>query len=189
MANINLTSYPSVRTAFFVKIVIPGYATWLMSNYHRDIVINGDNYTALGQLMGITSSTSELKVSKGELTITISGIPSENLAAFLENPTKGSKVKITRGMFDSHTGELLAIPGNPVQRFNGIINNYGIAETWAGQSASNTINIICRSAIGLLQQKTAGRRTNPTDQRHYFPTDASFDNVPALLNAMIQFGP
>ena len=83
----------------------------------------------------------------------------------------------------------MPIANNPVQRFVGIVNNYAVNETWSGQNASNTINLICRSAVGYLSQRTAGRRTNNTDENYYFPGDNSFSHVQGLLNTLIQFGP
>jgi hypothetical protein len=185
---INLSSYSSIATALFCKVEIPGYTTWLFSNFNRPITINGDSYTGIGNFMSITDTVSELKVSNGEITIGISGIPTQNISDIINQKIKGSYVTVVRGIFDPTTGELLNISGNPVGKFNGIVTNYALDETWDGQNATNTINLICKSSIGLLENKLSGRRTNPVDQKLLYPTDTSMDRVPSLANANINFG-
>jgi hypothetical protein len=91
------------------------------------------------------------------------------------------------GMFSINTGASNSIY-NPFGRFQGIINNISINETWSGQQASNTIGLICRSAVGMLQMKVAGRRTSPDDEKKYFPNDLAMDHVPSIANANLNFG-
>ena len=44
------------------------------------------------------------------------------------------------------------------------------------------------SAINQLNNKVAGRRTNPIDQAEFYPGDQSFDRVPALAKSNFNFG-
>jgi hypothetical protein len=185
---VDLSTYGSIQTALFCKVVIPGHTTWLFSDFDRSIAINGDTYTGIGNLLGITDTTSELKVSNGEITVSISGIPNSNISDVINYKIKGSSVSIVRGIFDTTTGQLLNITGNPVGKFNGIVTNYSIDETWSGSDASNIINLVCKSSIGLLQNKLSGRRTNPIDQKLFYPSDTSMDRLPALANSNINFG-
>jgi hypothetical protein len=186
--SLDLGTYSSIGTALFCKVVIPNYTTLLFSGYNRPITLNGDTYTGLGNFLSITDTTSELKSSNTEVTITISGIPTQSVSDFLTQRVKGSAVTVLRGIFDPTTGALLNIAGNPAGRFYGFINNYAFEETWSGQDASNTISLICKSQVGLMQTKIAGRRTNPVDQKFYYPNDLSMDRVPALAGASVNFG-
>jgi 6-phosphogluconolactonase (cycloisomerase 2 family) len=77
---------------------------------------------------------------------------------------------------------------NLVGKFQGIVNNFTINESWSGQSSTNTISMICKSSVGMLQMKIAGRRTNPIDEALYYPGDTSMDRVPAITNTQINFG-
>ena len=51
-----------------------------------------------------------------------------------------------------------------------------------------TVNFDCSSTVELLSRKKGGRRTNPESMRKFFPGDKSFDRVPAIVNANINFG-
>lgn len=187
--SIDLSNKPHIATALFVKIVVPDYDTLLFSNYHKPLTIYSENYAGLGQLIAITSTSSELKVSTQELTITISGIPQQNISDVLDYRFKGSRVYVYRGIFNTTTGTLLNDIGqNPTGKFQGVINNFSLNEDWSGQSASNTIGFVCTSTVGLLDKKIGGRRTNPNDQKFYYPTDNSFNRVPTLANSNFNFG-
>jgi hypothetical protein len=186
--SIDLSSYGAIATGLFCKIVIPNYQTLNFSNYNRPVILGSDAYTGLGSFMDITETVSELKNTNNEVTITISGVSADNINNFLSQQIKGSSVTVLRGIFDPTNGQLLAIAGNPVGRFYGFVNNYAFNETWGGQDASNTITLICKSQVGLLQTKIAGRRTNPIDQKFYYPTDTSMDRVPSISLASINFG-
>jgi len=186
---IDLSNQSHIATALFVKIDVPDYEILTFSDYHTAITIDGQIYNGLGQLMAISDTTSELKVSSQELTIGISGIPEKNITDVLDYRFKGSLINVYRGIFNSTTGVLLTTVGtNPVGKFNGIINNFSLVETWSGQDASNTINFVCTSTVGLLEKKITGRRTNPTDEQYWYPTDKSMNRVPNLANSNFNFG-
>jgi len=185
---INLKSYTSIATALFVTIDVPGFEVLNFTDYNRSLTLNSVAYTGLGQLVGITNTSSELKTSNNQLTITVSGIQNTNIADLLAHKVKGSSVEVWRGIFDAQTMQLVSVQGNPIGRFQGIVNNYTLDETFDGQTATNTIGFICTSNIGLLQSKMAGRRTNPLDQRALYPTDLSMNRVPSIANSNLNFG-
>lgn len=186
--NIDLTQYPIIATGLFCKIIVPNYETLLFSDYNRPVTLGSDTYTGLGSFMTLTETTSELKSTNAEVTIGISGVSTDNISNFLTQQIKGSQVSILRAIFDPATGALLNIAGNPVGRFYGYINNYAFNESWNGQTTTNTITLICKSAIGQMQARIAGRRTNPIDEKFYYPSDTSMDRVPSLSLAAINFG-
>lgn len=186
--SLDLSAYSSIQTALFCNVVVPDYATLTFTNYPRNITLQGTTYTGMGQLLSVTDNTSELRASRGELTVTISGIPAQNISDLLTYKFKGSTISVLRAIFDANTGQLLPITGNPAGRFQGIINNFGLNEDWSGQDASNTISFICTSTVGVLMNKVAGRKTNPTDQKKFYPTDLSMDRVLKLANSNYNFG-
>lgn len=192
--SLDLSSYESIHSGLFVKIVIYDDAgpaeTLLLSDYHRSIEISGDTYTGLGQLMAITESQADLRVSPFEVSITISGIPTTSVSTVLNSAIKGSTVTIKRAIFDPITGELLSITGNPAGRFTGIVNNYSINEDFPefGKDSTSSITLICNSNISILERQISGRATNPTVQKALYPGDLSMDRVASLANANYNFG-
>jgi hypothetical protein len=187
----NLSGQSAIQTNFFVRMDVPGYAVLRFSDFSRPFTINSESYAALGQLMGISNGVSEMRASGQEVNITITGIPSTNISDVLTYRYKGSEVLVYRGVFNPATGQLLGGVGtNPAQRFKGIVTNYGITEQFDRETrtATNTIVFTCASDIRLLENKTNGRRTNPTDQKSFYPDDLAMDRVPNLVKSQFQFG-
>lgn len=187
---LDLSNYDAIQTNLFVKLVIPGYSTLTFSDYHRSITIDSLAYTGLGQLLSITDTNSSLRASPQEVTIAISGIPSQNITDILNNKLVGSDVRITRGIFDVNTGALISIASNPIGKFVGVINNFDITDDLEQGASTGTITITmtCTSVVEQLENKITGRRTNPIDQKALYPTDECFDRVPALTKSNYNFG-
>jgi hypothetical protein len=187
---IDLTPYGAIQTSLFVSIDVPDYDVLTFSDYNRPITIDSVTYTGLGSLVAISDSTSSLRSSPGDLTITISGIPNSSIAEILNNKIKGSSVVVWRMVFDPTTGQKINITGNPAGRFRGIVSNYSLEEDWntGSQTASNTILLTCASTVEILSNKISGRRTNPVDQNALYPSDLSMDRVPTLANSNFNFG-
>lgn len=186
----NLAGYGSVETAMFCRIDVPNYEILRFSDYYRPVTILGEQYTALGTLLGVTEVTNDIRPASNGMTITLSGIPNTSLEEILGIKLKGSDVKVYRAFFSTTTHQLLAIAGNPVGRFQGRVDNFSLAEEYdfATQRASNSMTITCTTTIDVLNNKVAGRRTNPTDQKAFFPTDLSMDRVLSLSRANLNFG-
>jgi hypothetical protein len=196
----DLTSYSSVQSNLFVRLQVDEYRTSPSGSYSAEVLrfsdartsytINGESYTPLGRLMAISASSSELRVSSGEVTITISGIPTNSIAEIVNSKIKGAPVRIYRIFSDASTGTELAIDGNPAGRYRGFVNNYSLQEEWDNETrtSSNTIVLSCASSVDVLQNKIAGRKTNPESQKRFFATDLSMDRVPNLENATFNFG-
>ena len=186
--SLDLSTYGEIQTALFCRIDVPDYEVLRFSNYSLPLTIDSESYTGIGNLMSVTTSASELRVSTSEVTVTISGIPSKNISDVLTYKFRGSNIIVYRAIFNPTTGILLDIPSNPVGKFRGIVNNYSLNEDWSGTDASNTISLMCTSTIGLLNNKVTGRKTNPNDQKLYYPDDISMDRVPNLANSNFNFG-
>jgi hypothetical protein len=187
---LDLSSYRSIQTNLFVKLDIPGYEVLTFSDYHKAYTLSGTNYQGLGQLLSISDTSSSLRATGQELTLTISGIPDGNIADVLTTKIKGSSLTILRAFFNSTTGELLNIPSNPVGKFNGVISNYTIADDLGegDRDGTLTITFVATNVVDLLNNKVTGRRTNPLDQKEFYPTDESFDRVPSLAKSNFNFG-
>ena len=197
---INLTSYTAIQSNLCVRIEVPEYRTSAGDAYESTVLrfsdspttktINDEDYIGLGNLMSITGSSSELRVSGGELTISITGIPSTSIGEIVNSKIKGCSVRIYRIYSSATNGATLNITGNPSGRYRGFINNYSLIEEWDNETrtSTNTISLICASAVDVLQNKISGRRTNPESMKKYYPLDISMDRVPNLENSTFNFG-
>jgi hypothetical protein len=196
---INLTSYKSIQSNLFVRIQVDQYSTngssfsaevLRFSDLNTTFTINGEEYIGAGNFMGITPTSSEIKASGGEVTITLAGIPNTSIAEIVNSKIKGAPVRIYRAFFNSATGAFLNITGNPAGRYRGFINNYSLNEEYDPQTrtSTNTLVLVCSSAVEVLSNKIAGRRTNPESQKKFYPNDLSMDRVPQLENATFNFG-
>lgn len=187
---IDLSSYNAIQTNLFVRLDVPGYQVLKFSDLPYPYTINSESYTALGQLLSITDTNFELRATPQEVTVAISGIPSANVTDILANKVKGSNIIIYRGFFNPKTGQLLSVAGNPAQKFQGVVSNFDITDEleMGSLTGSVTLTLTCSSIVELLSNKVTGRRTNPIDMKQFYPTDVSFDKVPALANSNFNFG-
>lgn len=189
MANIDLTSYSYIQTNLFVRIDVDNAGTeiWRFSDYDTDFDIESETYTALGRLLNISKTKSELQASTNPITISLSGVPNSTITDLLGVNLKGSRAKIYRAFFNPDDGTQI---GNTTLRYSGVIKNYSIDEeyTVSNRDASTIININIDSMIGYLNNKIVGRQTNPGSMKNYYPTDTSFDRVPTLKNQSWDFG-
>jgi hypothetical protein len=188
--SINLSAYKSLQTNLFVRLDIPGYQVLTFSDYHKTYTLGTTTYQGLGQMLGISNTSNSLRATTEELTLTISGIPSGNVSDIIGHRIKGSKIDVYRAFFNPTTGELLNIAGNPAGKFHGVINNYNISDDLEMGSSTGQITMVlsATSVVELLNNKIAGRRTNPIDEKIFFPNDKSMDRVPALAKSNLNFG-
>lgn len=194
---IDLSSERSIRTSLFIRIQVDEYRTspsaayiqevLAFSDHFEDYTLDGEVYQNINNLLGVTDSRSELRPSSASVNITISGIPNSAIAEILHSKIKGSPVSIFRGYFDIATGNQI---GDIQGRFRGFVNNYALEEQFDvdARTATNTIDIECASTIDVLQNKQAGRKTNPQSHKQFYPNDESMKRVPNLENSTFNFG-
>jgi len=194
---IDLSSYTTVRSALFVRIQIDEYRISSSASYTNEVlnfsdhntnyVINGETYENIGNLLSITSSTSELRATPDSVNITIAGIPiNPNIYEIVHSKIKSAPVDIYRGYFTSGGTLIGSIQG----RFSGFVNNYSLNEDidFVQKEGTISVQLECASNTGILSNKVAGRRTNPISMKKFFSNDTSFDNVPTLENTEFMFG-
>ncbi len=191
---IDLNSYRAIESNLLVLIVLDNQ-TITMTDSTTPITVNGYTFEAMGKLLAVSSSNSDLRPGTDDISVAISGIPNTMISEVINSRFKGSQIEVARYLKDPVTGTPLSITPNPVGRFFGIINNYSLQEDYDNEdrSASNTIELSCSTLVRFLQGKVPGRRTNPLDikahsNRYFNYTDLSFDRVPNLTNAYFNFG-
>lgn len=185
---LDLSTYTSLQTNIFVKLDIPNYGVETFSDYYKSFTFGGTTYQGLGSLLGVSNTTNNLRATSNELTISIAGIPTSNIQILLQNKIKGSSVLVYRAFFDPITSSLLNISGNPAGKFQGVINNFEIADDLDGNTGAITLTLSATSVVDLLNNKITGRRTNPIDEEQFYPGDLSMERVPSLARSNFNFG-
>ncbi len=176
MSLIDLTAEVYLETAMLLKWEVPSQADTLLTDYTSDLVYNTETYQAIGTLLSISKTTGQLKAGPSQLSITLSGVPTNAISDIMDYEIKGSDVTLTR-----HTST-----DGYIQVYKGIVTNYRISDAVniLAQTASSTITLTCNSVVEILSKKSNGRRTNKTD----FPGEESMDRVQALANSNYNFG-
>jgi hypothetical protein len=184
---VDLSSYPAVQTAMFCALTLPT-ETATFTDWPYNYTLGTVSYTGLGQLMTITDTTSELAITRQQVTITISGLAANAISRVLSTNIKGSAISVQRALFDPQTHQLLSVSPNPMGKFQGYVNNYAVNETWSGTTTTNTVSLICNSRIDQHTNKVSGRRTNPADETYWFPADTAMANIRAIASTTYNFG-
>jgi hypothetical protein len=193
---VDLSGYQTaVGVCQCVKLDIPSYGVLRLSTYHKPINITEPDgivyqYEAAGVFLSISESVSELRASSVETSIALSGIPIQYAQIVQAQRIKGSRIDVYRVFTDPVTDQVLAITGNPVFMFRGIVSNYGFSETFNEFSLDATlvVNLSCTSLVDMLNTKITGRRTNSESMRQFYPSDTSFDRVTNLIGRPFDFG-
>ena len=189
-----LTSYTSVKTNLFVKLVVAEYRTTssaafapqtlLFTDSDQTVAIGSDTYTPLGEFLNVTPTTSELRPTSDQITLTLSGVPTASIPEVLFSKIKGSKVEIRRQFRDGNN--LLGTQGY----FFGRVNNFSLQEDYSVEerSATNIILLECANYLSILNDKISGRLTNPNSNKRFFPNDTGMDRVPIIKGTKLDFG-
>lgn len=193
---VDLSGYQtSVGVCQCVKLDIPSYGVLRLSTYHRAINITEPDglvyqYDAAGVLMSVSEGVSELRASSVETSVGLSGIPIQYAQVVQAQRIKGSRIDIYRVFTDPITDAVLAISGNPVFMFRGIVSNYGFSEQFNefSRDSSLVVNLSCTSLVDMLNTKIQGRRTNGESMRQFYPSDTSFDRVTNIIGRPFDFG-
>jgi len=196
--SLNLTPYQGIQQATFIRMVFTQGGSQVVvrvSNHSTPFSLvesdgNTYSYPAVGTLLGVTQIANELKSSQADVTISLSGIPSQYMADIVANPIKAAPVEIRKVFFDT-SGNYLNIAGNPILEFVGVVSNFSIDEKWTSystQTVTSTINLTCASTLAVLSKQEAGRRTNQADQNYWFPGDNAMNRVASLTDAVWDFG-
>jgi hypothetical protein len=194
--SVDLSGYQTaVGICQCVRLDIPSYGVLRLSTYHKAINIQEPDgityqYDPAGVLLSISEGVNELRASAVETAIGLTGIPLQYAVIVQAQRIKGSRVDVYRVFTDPVTDAVLAISGNPVFMFRGIVNNYGFSEQFNefSDESSLIVNLSCTSLVDMLNTKINGRRTNGESMRQFYPGDTSFDRIVDLIGRPFDFG-
>ena len=193
MANvIPAVTATSIKHCLLIDIVV-NTTTYYISNAYAPITYLGNTYSQLGHFMAMSEIQDDLKITNNQISITLSGIPSDDgspdyMSIVLNSNLKGSAIRIYRAFFDVSTGYY-----NPTAvylRYSGYISNYSLNENWDQENklVSNAIGIQCSSIHAIMEKKYSGRRTNDGDQKYWFTGDTGMYKVKSLSDSQFDFG-
>jgi hypothetical protein len=157
--------------------------------------VGGNDYTELGAFLSVTDVDENLKITNGDIAISLAGIPSTStgsevnyLNIIMTEPVKGGNIAIKRAFMNTDTNELDT--GNVYTRYKGVITNFAINEQYNYLEKRNDygVTVTCASIWTLLQTQISGQRTEPNNRRRLYPSDGSFDRIPDLYQSTFNFG-
>lgn len=179
-----------VNSAEFVKLTIyndysntANVTIYTFSSAYQSETISGQAYTPLGGLLSVGAQTRDLRVTSTDTSIGLSGIDGNNIDVVLANKVKGSKLEIIRGFYDDNYNL-----SNTAPRFTGIVTSYNINEDRDGNEDNFTVTLNASSYKSVLENRSAGRKTNQSSWTHFNPTDTSMRNVYSIAGRGFDFG-
>lgn len=185
-----------IVNAEFIRVDIPGAADspYFFSNSYRQETITDPvggttatsvaTFTALGGLVGVSGHQRDLSVTSYDTTITLVGIDQTKLGPIIDVGIKGARIQIYRGFYNEQ-GNLIDVPK---LRYTGIVTSYSLNEDRVENFDAFTLSINCSSYKTVLENRNAGRYTNPRSWKNATPGDTSMDRVPGLNNSKFDFG-
>lgn len=159
------------------------------SSAYQFETIDNQEYTPLGGLMAVGHQQRDMRVTSADTSVSISGIDGNNMATVLDTKIRGSKLEIIRGFYggDGNVANNYILTST-AQRFTGIVTGYGIVEDRQENDDNFTITLNASSYKTVLENRIAGRKTNPTSWKEYNPTDTSMDQIYSLADQWFDFG-
>lgn len=187
-------SPPYINTAEFCKLTIyneygniANVTVHTFSSAYKAETINGTTYLPLGGLLAVGTQPRDLRVTSADTSIALSGVSGNNIYIVLGTKIKGSKIEILRGFYDN-----TYVLTNTYPRFTGIVTSYGIAEdletNFGGSTDNFTVTVNASSYKTVLENRTAGRKTNKSSWQVFNSTDSSMNNVYSIADQTFDFG-
>ena len=184
-----LSPKSAIYSGLRVALTIPDYGTLYFSDDDRAASRSpAYRFAALGKLLSVAPTSSDLRATSGNMSVSITGIPDSSITEILGLKIKGSTINIER-LVEAPNIEVrfagIGSFGLTANRFTGLVTNYSIEEDWpmGAMKSTNKIVFTCSSTVDVLLNKVSGRRTNPAD----IP-DPSMDRVLKLANSNFNFG-
>lgn len=164
------TSGSEITRALLVELQFETY-TLRVHDGIGPISWGGNDWLGVGQLGAISGISGGVDLDASDLTLMLSGVPSEYRAEILTEVARGKSVNIYQGVIDPVAG---AWDFEPELVYSGFIDDPDIEEEAAeGIEAFLTITVPVISASSYVRRIQVWRRTD-ADQQSLFPGDKFF---------------
>lgn len=144
-----------------------GGVTTYLTDAPTDLTHNGNVYTALGQVLGMTDVQEEEELKIESIDITLSAIDTDLVKLFLDYDYIDRRVLVHRVIMD-HDYSFI---GTPILIFDGRLDQPRIVEDFQGRTATLAVSASSHwsdfNAVG-------GRHTNNTEHTILYPGDTFY---------------
>jgi hypothetical protein len=132
---------------------------------------NGHSWLGVGNLGGVSAVQETADTIAQNITLSLSGIPTEYLSDVINAVQQNTDVQVWFGFL----AEDNSIVADPYQVFWGHIDVPTVTEG----ADTSTVSITCENPLIDLQ-RSANRRYTPDDQKIDYPTDKGFEYVASI---------
>jgi len=168
-----------LRPANFVKMEFDSADVNVWSGL-GEYTLDGDVYTGLGNLGGISAVSENTNLSSNPVDFTLNGIPTEYVSLALQEPYQGKPITYSVAFLDSSG----AVYGESFQMFKGLMDVMSI------KKGVPTSNITLRAESVLRRAERPGvRKMNPQHHMRDRPLDKFFIFLNNIQNKELIFGP
>lgn len=191
MTTINAVTGSQINHAEFVRLTVGNAATiYTFCNAAAPITVNGITFSNLGALLNVGDVQRDIKATSDDMTISLTGIDSANVALILSSDIKGSLVEVWRGFFNSNNQIITTPTTQFFKRYQGIINSVSITEDFNSEARTRiaTCSISCSSMRRILENRLSGVKTNQSNWQFIYSGDTSMNRVSEISNTFFDFG-
>jgi hypothetical protein len=151
-------------------------------NFHSglgDITWGGDTYTGTGRIGSISGIEESAELGRTPITMTLEGLPTTLLAAFLAEQYQGRTATVYFSYLNMTTYQLVE---TPIILFRGLMDTPSFS-----QGETLTITLSVESRFSQWDRPQVRRYTNE-DQRSRYPSDTGFQAVEQSTEKKIVWG-
>lgn len=190
---INAVTSPSIRHGEFVRLTVgkaPSTTVYTFCNAAAPITVSGITFTALSVLLSVGDVQRDIKSTSDDMTIALTGINPTYVSLILSSDIKGSIVEVWRGFFDSNNQIITSPTTQFFKRYQGIVSNVSIAESWNDELRQRvaTCSISSSSMRRVIENRLSGMKTNQQSWQLVYPSDVSMNRVAQISNTYFDFG-
>lgn len=185
---------PGIIDDFNIRLATIVYMDWydtaenasrplLVTTANQNIVVDGNTYMGIGSLGSIQSLEEGFDLQSYGITLTLSGIPKENIQEAFQDINfktgyQNRRCTISNVFLDTDYNVI----DKPIVIFQGLMDGANI-------EISDTITISIGVQSRLINWEIPkGGRFNSEDQKVWYPNDTGFDLIPSLMNKEIGWG-
>lgn len=190
---INAVTSAGIRHGEFVRLTVgkaPATTVYTFCNAAAPITVSGITFTALSVLLTVGDVQRDIKSTSDDMNITLTGINPTYVNLILSSDIKGSIVEVWRGFFDSNNQIITSPTTQFFKRYQGIISNVSINESWNNDLRQRiaTCSISSSSMRRIIENRLSGIKTNKASWQQVYPSDVSMNRVAEISNTYFDFG-
>lgn len=167
----------TVNLVHLVQLNWPSGTVRCWSGY-GDISWDSQTWVGTGHLGSISAVRESRDGAANGVTVSLSGVPSTEIARALEGNSMGQPAKIYRGVLDANGTFVI----DPYLIFDGVIDVCPIEDD------GTTATISVQLEKEFIDTRTRGRRYTHEDQQIDYPGDLGFEYVAGLADKEITWG-